>query len=648
MKKYTFFILILSVQFLLAQEEIKFGDVSKEELLEEEYLNDVSANAVVLYKNQKTFFVNNGSIGRLVTKIHERIKIYNKDGFDYATKTINLFKTRHDDESVSKLKAYSYNLENDKIIKTELDKEQIFKTEVSYNYKQVKFTMPNVKEGTVIEFSYQVSSPFLWNIDEFRFQYDIPIKVLLAEIRTPKGFRFKQTFKGNLSFYPKERTERDNRIGMAVNIKNYSLNNVPALKKESYVDNIDNYRAGVMFELVSIELPGYFKSYSQTWKDVAQTIGSSDDYKNQLDKTRSFDEALDEVIAKEPDQLSKMKAIYKYVKDNLTWNNMDGKYFLYGIKKTLKEKKGNAADLNLTLVGMLRYAGINANPVIISTKENAVPFFPTVERLNYVLAYAVINEEKYFLDATDEFSDVNILPIKDYNWRGVLIDNNNKKWNLINIPTPDKAKKMVSVDVALLEDGSAQGKCSSRYGGHMAKMYRENIKNKDEDTFLTEKEASLGGIEISNFNVKNTDSYEGNVNETFEYFDENASEIINNKLYFQPLGFLKKEENPFLLEKREYPVDFGYSFKNTHILNISYPDGYVVESIPKPIIVKIPNNLGVFKYILNIVDGANKLQLMVSYEINSAKLAADVYPYLREFYKQMITKESEQVVLVKS
>ena len=247
-----------------------------------------------------------------------------------------------------------------------------------------------------------------------------------------------------------------------------------------------------MFELVSIDLPGYFKSFAKTWSDVAKTIGNSDDYENQLDKTRSFDDELDTLLAQHPDQVSKMKAIFKYVKDNVTWNGMDGKYFFYGLKKTLKEKKGNAADMNLLVVAMLRYAGINSHPVVISTKDNTIPFFPTVERLNHVLAYAVIDEKPYFLDATEEFSDINVLPVKDYNWQGILINNHDMVWKQINIIAPPKSNRMCSVRVQLQEDGSCEGTFNSRLDKHSALKFRKTVKDIDMEEYLNFKIIVLG------------------------------------------------------------------------------------------------------------------------------------------------------------
>ncbi len=645
--KFPFYIvLLLLLQYASAQSP-EFGKVTKEELAEKEYPLDKEANAAILYSSRDTHYQSANGTSRLVSEYHKRIKIYSKEGFEYATAYINLFKSRSDDETVQKLKAYTYNLENGEIVRTELEKDQIFKSEISYNYKQTRFTMPNVKEGSVIEFRYQVYSPFIWNIDEFRFQTDIPIKRLEAELRTPEGFNFKQNHKGYLFVAPKVETKRDNRIDMNVVMRSFALDDVPALKAEPFVDNIDNYRSGAQFELVSIDIPGsYFRSYAQSWGDVAKSIGSTDDYKNQLDKTRSFDDELDVLLAGKTDQLAIAKILFKHVKNTITWNGIDGKYFQNGIKKTLKEKKGNSGDINLLLVAMLRYAGIDANPVVISTKDNAFPFFPTLERLNYVIAYAKIDDKDYFMDGTAEFSDLNLLPINDYNWKGLLIDNGKLVWRRIDLTSPAKAKNMYMVDVTLKEDGSAEGTYRSRLTNHGAYGFRLKFKDSNLEDFLVNRESEFDDIEISDYVTKNAETYEGPLSESFNYVFDNAAEVTGDKIYFQPLMFLREKENPFKPETREYPVDFGYSFQNKYVFNISVPKDYRVESIPEPVKMNIPNNLGSFRYIVQKND--NEIQLSVIFEINKAMISAANYPYLKEYFNLVITKEKEQIVLTKN
>ncbi len=639
-------ICLITVSNALSQE-VKFGKITKEELKEKECPFDKDAAAVVLYGYRNTYLTSNNGVNRLVTKIHERIKIYNKEGFEYATEYINLFKTRSSLESVSKIKAYTYNLENETIVKTSLEKDQIFKTKLSYNYLQTKFTMPNLKEGSVIEFEYTIRSPFIWNIDDFRFQREIPVKKIEAKIRTPKGFNFKATHKGYLNFQPKRKTEHDSRIGMPMVINSYELANVPALRKEPFVDNIDNYRSGVAFELTSIEIPGVKNRYfSKSWSDVAKSIGGTDDYKNQLDKSRSFDDELDVLLLGKTDELEKLKLLFKYVKENTEWNGIDGKFFQNGLKKTLKERKGNAADVNLLLVAMLRYAGIKANPFVISTKDNAIPFFPTLERLNYVIAHAKIGDKEYYMDATEEFGDINVLPIKDYNWGGLIIDNPNENWKHIFKIDVVKSANRYSLGIDINGDGSIGGKYMAALTNHSAYKFRKRMKDKDIDGRIKEREEECSGIEIEDYKLKNIDSAGGVLSESFSYLTDDAVDVVGDKMYIKPMVFLCIEENPFKLETREFPVDFGFPFINKYRINISIPEGFKVESIPEQAAVALPENMGVFKYMIQ--NNEDKILLSVTFELNKPVISALNYPFLKEYYNQIIKKQSEQIVLFKS
>lgn len=646
-KKISVLIMLISISFLSAQE-MKFGKVTKDELLEAKCPIDSSANAMVIYKYRNTYFnVNYDGGGQLITEIYQKIKIYNKDGFDNATKQLRIYESKGTRENLSKIKAVTYNLEGDKIVETKLEKDQIFENEQGFNITEVKFTMPKVKEGSVIEFKYKITSPFYWNIDEFRFQSHIPIKRIEARIKTPESFVFKPTYKGYISFFPKRESYSDSSIGGQYMVtETFNLHDVPALEEELYVDNIDNYTAGVSYELVSVETRlGVHKDFAKTWTDVAESIGSSDDYKKQLDKSKSFDDMLDPILADVSEKEEKMKLIFNYVKENIKWNGNDGKYFQKGIKKSLKEKKGNAGDINLTLVAMLRYADIDANPVVISTKDNNIPFFPTLEKLNYVLAYAVINEKTYFLDATQEFSDINLLPIRDYNWDGILIDNNKKIWKKVDIKKPKQAITQYQINAKLTEDGEVEGDFKSRLSGHQAYQFREGIKDQDMDTFITSRENDFNDVEISDYETKNTDTYEGNVSESFTFYQEDGAEVLNDKIYFQPLMFMRMTENPFKLDKREYPIDFGFPFKDMYIVNVEIPEGYELESTLTPFMARSEDGNVEFKYSVTFMN--NKLSLSVLFNIKEAKHGAESYLALKEIFNQAISKEAEQIILRK-
>ncbi|ULT26410.1 DUF3857 domain-containing protein [Sphingobacterium sp. E70] len=72
------------------------------------------------------------------------------------------------------MKAVTYNLENGQIIRTELENKKVFKENYSTYLDLNKFTLPNIKEGSIIEVSYRTLEQDLFNFKTWEFQDDIP------------------------------------------------------------------------------------------------------------------------------------------------------------------------------------------------------------------------------------------------------------------------------------------------------------------------------------------------------------------------------------------------------------------------------------------------------------------------------------------
>lgn len=643
-KKIILFIFLFNISITFSQK-VKFGKVSKEELLEDIYAKDSSANAVILYSDRYTFFNTVGD-GMLVTRIHERVKFYSNEDLEYATKEIDLFKSGSISESVIKLKAVTYNLEGGEIVVSKLEKDQIFNEEINKRLKLTKFTMPNVKKGSVIEYQYEIRSPFIFNIDEFRFQYGIPVKQLQAEIRTPRGYKFRQQYKGYLSVLPQKDSKFDNRIGMNVDITTFQMKDIPALKNEAFVDNISNYRSGLKMELVSIERPGYYRSYAQTWQDVASQIASADDYKKGMDNNSMFKEDIDDLLAGVTDEKEKMEKVFNFIKDKVKWNGYDGVTCQKEFKKAYKEGTGNTGDVNLMLISMLRHAGIKANPVIISTKDNGIPVVPTLDGMNYVIAGIEKGEDLIYLDATDKYSTIDVLPIKDYNWQGILLKEQDKKYRIININPKKSSLKQTMLNATLdIEEGVIKGKMRTQYKDHHAYMFRKQYDTSTQDEYIAELEKDNRGIEISDYNLKGKDDLSKAVVESYNFMIEDLLDVVGNDIYFSPMLFLLTEENPFKSEERKFPVDFAFPNRDKFLINIKIPEGYKVTSLPPSASFSLPDNLA--KYMFQISEVTNGIQLSVSSDIKQAILSPVYYPQIKQYFSEMITKESEKIVLSK-
>lgn len=664
------FLSILNFNPLFSQN-YKFGKVSEEELKEKFCPQDSSANAAILYKKTRVYYRYTRNTGfELVTDVQERIKLYTREGFDYATKKIMRYTpSGGDEEKVAGLKAVTYNLNNGKIEETKLKRSNVFENEESRYWSSTKFTMPDIKPGSVIELTYHLNSPFLGNMDEIALQYDIPVKKIEAQVETPEYFNFKPLMKGYYPFQISSSTKRgtinftnkqrsggggfgavqtsysNNKIDYTTNVYTINQENIPALKEEPYVNNIDNYRSAIKYELQYVKFPNStIEYYSSTWKDVAKRIYNTPDFGNEVKKTGYFENDLESLLAGVSDPLQKIALVFGHVKSRMNWNGYFGYYCDDGVRKAYKEKVGNVAEINLMLTAMLRHAGLDANPVLVSTRSNGIPLFPTREGFNYVVS-AVTHEDGHILmDATDKFSTPGILPSRTHNWNGRLIKKDGTSEE-ISLSPREVSKEYVSVNYTISPEGMAEGKIRKKFTDHHALAFRQKYYSVDEEEYLEHLENTFNGMEVSEYELKNKDNIGKPLEETYSFSKENACDVIGDKVYLSPMLFFTTEENPFKLDKREYPIDFSYPWADKYMVNIKIPSGYEAEVLPEPARLVLPDNMGSFLF--NITRSGAMIQVMVQTEMNSAVLSPVYYGAVREFYKQLVEKETEKIVLTK-
>lgn len=422
------FLLATAVSF---GQNYEFGKVSKREVQMKTYKEDSLADAVYLHKGRQTYFEYDHPEGWLVvTETHLRIKILTKDGLDYGTIKQDLYRSGSTKQRITKIKGVTYNDQNGKVVSQKLKKNGIFENEVNENWKEASIAMPAVKEGSVVEIRYTVMSPF-WKISDLVVQEDIPVVHYHAKISVPNMFKYKRLVKGNFPVSPKDYSENRNMtfsweqdtnraLTQATKtssalvehfVNEYEFRYVDALREEAYVDNINNYRNSITYELSSTERSdGTKKEYSTTWEEVAKTIYKSKSFGDQLSKTRFFEPDLETIRSGVQGDIEKMNGVFDFVKNRMTWNSDYRLTSQDGIQKAYKEKLGNSADINLLLVAMLRKIGLKANPVLISTRQHGIPLFPTLDGFNHVIACVEINGEFNLMDATERLSVPNVLP----------------------------------------------------------------------------------------------------------------------------------------------------------------------------------------------------------------------------------------------
>jgi hypothetical protein len=670
--KFVFLLACVFTLQLTTAQDFKFGKISKEELKETQHPIETNANAAVLYRNQNIYFNFEQDKGFVqYNEVHERIKIYNKDGYDYATQIIRLYDEGSDTkDALTSFKAYTYNLIDGKIEETKLKKEGIFEEKINSYWMQTKFTMPNIKDGSIIEFRYTIISPRL-AIEDVPFQKLIPINKFEFKATTPEYFMYKALLNSKAVYYPKlSKSYHSKRVAFSYrklakpgmngssrselvtytkdvqfNVIESNSVNIPSLIDEVYVDNLTNYQAKLFMELQSIQLPDSpYENLSTSWEEVTKNIYDSNYFGDQLNKSGYFGDDLNTAIADATNPTEQVYNIFNFVKSKVKWNGLHSYYTDLGVRQAYKQGVGNVADINLILIAMLREAGINANPVLLSTKDNGIPFFPTRSGFNYVICAVNTDQGMLLLDASKTFTSLNVLPVKTLNWQGRLIRRDgSSEW--VSLAVPEASKEIVSLNMKLNSDLSATGKIRNQYTDYKALDYRNTYESYSKDDLIKDIESKNGNLLVSNIEVDDMNIPVKPVLLSYEYQLDEALEKIGDAYYFSPLLFLKIKESPFKLQTRKYPIDLNFPTSRKYTVNIMLPEGFQVESLPENEKLQYNSTEGEFTYLIRA--NGSMLQLVITLDLNNTLIMPANYQQFKEFFELLVNKQAEKIVLKK-
>lgn len=648
-------------------QEYKFGKVSKEELSQDVHALEPDANAAVLYRKMFTNFDYNQEDGFVLkTEVYERVKIYNQKGYDYATISKSVYLGSNSQEEIFGLKAFSYNLVDGKIVESKLQNKSIFEEKISKSRNVLKFTMPDVTDGTIIEYKYTFTSPFISRVDEYVFQEEIPVNNVEMRFLAPEYMVYRPYGKGSIPLEIKnEKKDRTVRyryesvsLGKANDIERgnatlefvengyiVNLSDIPAVKEEPFSTNQHNHMSGLQFELAFTKFPNSpVKNYATTWENVANEIYKSDQFGDELKRQKYYRKDIDALIEGITSQEEKAFAIYKFVKDKMNWNKYYGVYTDEGVKKAYEEGVGNVADINLMLNSMLNYAGVEASPILISTKANGISFFPTRSGFNYVIAGAKIEGKLYLMDGVDKEGVINTLKPELLNWKGRMVKEDGSS-RLIELYPKRPAVHNSMLDITIDENLDILGNSKNRYSSHYAKSERDTYLNVSEEDQLKKLNTRYKSIDVVSHSLNDLKAVNKPLSLEYDFEAEGAVEEIANKLYISPLFHLATKTNYFKAEKRNSPIDFIYPWSDRYIVNINIPAGYALESKPENLAINLTENMGSYRYNINQI--GDMLTISLQNTIATPIIAPSYYKDLQAYFKMIVEKEAEKIVLKK-
>jgi transglutaminase-like putative cysteine protease len=650
-KLFNTILLILVISAVHAQN-FEYRKHNPDNFLNDKPSIDSTANAEVIQEFGTGRIQQDDNTGALYLDYtyHVKIKIFNKEGFSQGNVVVPLNVYNNIADQIRDIQATTYNHDSGIIIKSELDLKQVFTENKTRYQRLVKFTMPNLKPGSVIEYAYKIRRQSIFNFSDWEFQSDIPKVHSEFVALIPGNYNFNVSLKGMQKLTSQNGVVEKECLRIAgtpidCSKMTYIMKNIPAFQEEAYMTAASNFKSAINFELSDVQyLRGGKTNITKNWKDVDYELTTDAKFGGQMKRKDLFIAKMPEILKNASDSLSKAKAVFDYIKAQIKWNNYGGKYAEKDVKKALETHSGNIGDINLGLISALAAAGFDAEAVILSTRQNGIVnnLYPVISEFDYVVGKVKISGVDYLLDASEPLLPFGLLPLRCMNGKGrVIAFKKPSYWYDLKASQKESAK--YNLIATLGTDGKIKGNLYIYSNGYTAYYKRQQIEEAgSEENFVQRFDDRIPNLSINKHEITNIDSLDNALVEKYDvelnYYD--GSDY--NKLFFNPNFLNQINTNPFNLNERNYPVDMGAASEIRVSMMITLPKNFELGDIS----MGLPENGGRYQTFTKAED--NTLSFSSLFQLNKPVYAPEEYLSLKEFYSKIIQQQKIDLVLQKS
>lgn len=636
MKRFLFFsILLVSIGQSSKAEQYKWGKVTNAEWQLKETPIDTNANAVVLSDVAELDFAYGAPT---VFRRHRRIKILKQAGVNEANIQIPYY-SKDFSESVNYIKAQTLNMdpETNKIEALPVDEKDIFTIDITDSWSAKKFAFPGVKVGSIIEYSYVVESKHFIQLKGWNFQCNLPTIHSEFTAKIDQGFDVKVVYRG---FQLPAKYDK-------VKTSHWELDNLKPIKDEPLYSNAEDYAETIRLQLTgySVGDPTGGSEYIKVidgWEAIAKRFREGDYYSSYV-KDREFTKPiLKSIVDSSDNALTKARKIFYYVQKNYTWNNHRDVDPNLSSKVMSDKKVGTTSDITMMLISLLRNSGLDASPILISTKDHGpiTKAFPLLSQFNQLIASVTVDGNTYFLDAANDSYPFGILPPYDLATAGFKIGQNDFTW--VNIPFNDKFKADSYIKIDLSDTSASTMYWRTQYDGYAAVAMRRSLRDDDNDEMFVRKLIMSDGYDwkLDSLSIQNRKDIQKPLVVAC-YFHRSESNLkANSRIFMKAVSRSSFDHNPFTAPTRILPVDLSYPFEENMVVVYKLPNGFEVKDKPGRSDYSLPNGKGNAHFMAST--SGVFLNTELSFTITNPFFSPNEYPTLQQFFN-FISEEQDRV-----
>jgi len=621
----------------------KFGHVDSEDLA---YEGDHDYPFEYLLKESTIRFDERGSSIVAIIDHLVRIKVHSDEPIEVAEASLVGIPFYFADsmERIVNLDGITHQPDGSRSV---LDRNRVRTVDLNSRYKIIEFEMPDVQQGSVIEYRYRLERRYIEELPDFQFSHRVPTKEATLNLKNTNYLRF-DVVEQNIDFtidYSEQRIDTSNvprvftyQRPEPVLIQTWEAEDIPAIDASSYISSPGDIRAALKFQISEFGVPR--QPLDNSWEFVAAQIQRNNNPFKVVDFNTGLKNAGREIGEQFEDVTAKQDSIFHLVNSSAQYNDMSSVFVDGPLGHVLEGEPANQAEINMVLLTMLRGAGVDANPLYISGREfgRIDKSFPSLYQFNRMLVVSEIDGKKYFMDASYPFSLPDLIPIESYNEQGMILRENEFEWTDIS-PEKSLFNLDIQIDADLNEQGDLIGQIEAVTTGYPALRIRRDLASARTsrdiiaDTFFDvypEIEIGDNSIEVQQ---SNRDRVE--IKATFEI--PQYAVTFSEGIEFRPMivGYLF--DNPFEASERRAPITLDAPEKLTIHYRINLPDGFELDVSGETRSTDL-QGAELFEEYLSLSD-----QLEYSFEIDISRkeFPVDLYSQLRRMYERWVNLSND-------
>lgn len=569
---------------------------------------------------------------------------------------------------IRNLKATTYNLdESGKVTEQNLEKKDILLEQYSQNMDIVKFSIPGIKDGSVVVYRYTMINGI--NKRKWQFQREaVPVHFSRFDYNASEYALITATTKTSVPFKSYDSQKKFNKnkdLAASVNeteslsihgqlnvtYRSWIRRNIPPFKTEPFSADEGQLLENVIIYFNGFFGQGYQRPLVESWESVNK-LWYTQLFKDAYAKNNFIDEKVNELKAAQKDTLALLKAIYGFVQQNYMVNNAEG-----DLRKTYTSRQGSGKKINELLCAMYRNAGFQSDIVLIANKQSEPlnPFLYNVEDITNIVTCVVSNGVMYFADASQKHLPFGYLHTDLYNGYTRIV---NRDGGTAVELHPGLASNTTSTFVSIKPAEESKENYIYKFslkktlGIYDAVGLRERWKT---DSILFRKDLmgnpydmnNSDGLNITDVRFENAENVEERLIMIVEGTLSNSKNT--DQIFLDPFFSKLYDKNPVGSEaRRDHDFVFSNPTKNIYTFSLQLNDKYTVDNEMAPIKLQFGAN-GAIKYQLDTKFNkeANIYTLKYTYENKAHQIPATESADVKSFYDAIVKSYTQKIIIKK-